>query len=124
MKISNVVSGCLVVVMTLFWLLPNSEAARGCDAQDEEQWEKLRGKLPTSDYINIKIIIYDLTKLKDKCDPKTRFSASVVQLLIRANFRQEELRVAQDQLLEAEKPYPDKSPMFGSGGPSRPLLRR
>ena len=124
MKISHVVSGCLVVVVTLLWLPPNSEAARGCDAQDEEQWEKLRDKLPTSDIFNIRIIIDDLTKLKDKCDPKTRFSASVVRMLIQANFRQEELRVAEHELLKAEKPYPDKSPTFESAVPSRPMLRR
>ena len=124
MKISHVVSGCLVVVVTLLWLPPNSEAARGCDAQDEEQWEKLRDKLPASDIFNIRIIIDDLTKLKDKCDPKTRFSASVVRVLIQANFRQEELRVAEGELQKAGKLYPGKSPTFESAVPSRPMLRR
>ena len=98
MKISHVVSGCLAVMMTLLWFPTKSEAARGCDAQDEEQWEKLRNKLPTSDIFNIRIIIDDLTKLKDKCDPKTRFSASVVRVLIQANFRQTELGGAQENV--------------------------
>lgn len=124
MKISNVASGCLLIVMTLLCVPLNSEAAPGCDSQDEEKWEKLKAKLPTSDYISIQNIIYDLTKLKDKCDPKTRFSASVVRVLIQANFRQEELRVAQHELLKAEEPYPGKSPMFESAVPSRPMLRR
>lgn len=116
MNISNVMSGCLVVVMTLFWLPPNSEAAPGCDAQDEKQWEKLRNQLPTSDFINIKIIVYDLTKLKDKCDPKTRFSASVVRLLIQANFRQQELQDALARVQKYENKFPDQSPSYDPGG--------
>ena len=95
------VSGGLLVAMTLLWAPPASEAARGCDSQDEEQWEKHKANLPTSDFNNIKIIIYDLTKLKDKCDPKTRFSASVVQLLIKANFRQAELDEALKEIVAA-----------------------
>ena len=98
MKILMMISGGLLVAMTLLWVPPASEAARGCDSQDEEQWEKLRAKLPGSDYISIKIIIDDLTKLKDKCDPKTRFSASVVRVLIQANFRQAELGGAQENV--------------------------
>jgi hypothetical protein len=124
MKISHMVSGCLVVVVTLLCVPLNSAAAPGCDSQDEEKWEKLRDKLPTTELLFISIIIDDLTKLKDKCDPKTRFSASVVKLLIQANFRQEELRVAERELLTAEKPHPSKSPMFESAIPSRPMLRR
>jgi hypothetical protein len=96
MKILMLVSGGLLVAMTLLWVPPTSEAAPGCDSQDEEKWEELKAKLPTSDYINIGIIIDDLTKLKDKCDPKTRFSASVVRVLIQANFRQAELGGAQE----------------------------
>lgn len=124
MKILKTISGGLLVSTVLLCFPISSEAARGCDAQDEEQWVKLREKLPASKILNISIIIDDLTKLKDKCDPRTRFSASVVQLLIRANFRQEELRVAEAELLKAENPYPGKSPTFESAVPSRPMLRR
>ena len=91
MKILMMISGGLMVAMTLLWVPPASEAARGCDSQDEEQWEKIKAELPKSDSITIKIIIFNLTKLKDKCDPKTRFSASVVRTLIQANFHQAEL---------------------------------
>ena len=90
MKIVKMIARSLVV-MTLFSVPLNSEAAPGCHPQDEELWLKHQKALPTSDFNNIKIVIYDLTKLKDRCDPKTRFSASVVQLLIKANFRQAEL---------------------------------
>jgi hypothetical protein len=124
MKIVKMISGGLLVVMTWFWVPLNSEAARGCDPQDEELWMKHKEALPTSDYISIKIIIWDMTKLKDKCDPKTRFSASVVRLLIQANFRQEELREALDEMVQAEQSLPDKSPRFGVTLPSRPMLRR
>jgi hypothetical protein len=95
MKILMMLSGVLLMVMTLLWVSPQSDAAVGCDSHDEDKWVKLRNDLPTSDYIKIKIIIDDLTKLKDKCDPKTRFSASVVHTLIAANFRQAELVGAQ-----------------------------
>jgi len=95
---------------------PVSDAARGCDDQDEKQWVKMRDQLPTSDLINISILIYDLTKLKDKCDPKTRFSASVVRLLIQANFRQEELRGALKRIQDYTNTYPGQSPVYDPGG--------
>lgn len=95
MKVLGVIFVGLLVVMALLYPPLKSEAARGCDSQDEEQWVKLRDKLPSSDHIQIVTIIHDLTKLKDKCDPKTRFSASVVRLLIQANFRQDELSGSQ-----------------------------
>ena len=95
MKILKTISGSVLVATMLLCLPPSSDAARGCDEQDEEQWVQLRNKLPTSDGMSVRTIIYDLTKLKDKCDPKTRFSASVVRLLISANFREDELRRAQ-----------------------------
>lgn len=91
MKIMTIISGVLVIFIMLLWVPVNSQGARGCDSQDEEQWGKIRAKLPSADYISIVILIDDLSKLKDKCDPKTRFSASVVQLLIQATFRQDEL---------------------------------
>ena len=69
-------------------------AEAACDANDEGQWEKLRDRLPTSDLLDIQTIIFDLTKLEKKCDPKTRFSASISRLLIQATFRQDELRSA------------------------------
>lgn len=113
MKILMMVLGGLLVATTLLWVPPTSEAAPGCDSQDEEKWEKLRAKLPTSDYINIGIIIDDLTKLKDKCDPKTRFSASVVQLLIKANFHRDMLGIASRMIEEAGNKLKSKdSPGF------------
>lgn len=101
MKILKMISGGLLVVMALLWVPLNSVAAPGCHPQDEELWLKHKKALPASDFNNIKIIIYDLTKLKDKCDPKTRFSASVVQLLIKANFRQAELDEALKEIVTA-----------------------
>ncbi|HEU4686050.1 MAG TPA: hypothetical protein VFS39_16205 [Nitrospira sp.] len=84
--------GCVLLVSMSLCCSPSAEAA--CDAADEKQWEKIRNQLPTSDLLNIGILIDDLTKLHKKCDPKTRFSASVTQLLFSATFRQDELRRA------------------------------
>lgn len=95
MRIVAMMSGGLLIAMTLLSGPLNGAAAPGCHPQDEDLWKKHRDALPTSDFISIKIIIDDLTKLKDKCDPKTRFSASVVRTLIAANFRQDELSGSQ-----------------------------
>ncbi|HSQ52352.1 MAG TPA: hypothetical protein VLL94_13950 [Nitrospiraceae bacterium] len=95
MKILKTISGGLLVATMLLCFPLGSEAARGCGEQDEERWEQMKAELPTADGMKVRAIIYDLTKLKDKCDPKTRFSASVVRTLIAANFRQAELDEAQ-----------------------------
>lgn len=92
MKTMRAISGCMLLVIMSMCIPAVGEAA--CDANDEEQWEKLRDRLPTSDLLNIDIIIFDLTKLQKRCDPKTRFSASISRLLIQATFRQDELRSA------------------------------
>ncbi len=91
MKIFTIISGFLVILMTLLWIPPNSEAFRECNDQDEKRWIKIRDELPKADYISIKILIDDLKKLKDQCDPKTRFHTSIVRLFINATFRQDEL---------------------------------
>lgn len=92
MKVFTMISGGLLVATVLLCFPPSSEAAPGCDAQDEEQWEQLKAEIPRADGNTILGIISALTKLKDKCDPRTRFSASVVKQLIKANFREHELR--------------------------------
>lgn len=97
----STVAVCLLIALESVWIpfavgdeitpRPTFPKKPGYDKNDERQWEQLRGQLPTGDMDGVGKIIDELTKLKDKCDPKTRFSASVVRLLISANFRYEEL---------------------------------
>lgn len=111
MKTASAITGCLLIAFVMFCGRPASgdpsidilpmpsfpKGAAGCDASHEKLWEKYRDELPTSDVMRIRsIIIPDLTKMHKRCDPKTRFSASVAQLLIRANFRLDELGGAQE----------------------------
>ncbi len=109
MKTVKTIPGCALFMMISLCLPAVGSAAVGCDKQDEERWVQMRDKLPTAGLTDIQAVIDDLTKLNAKCDPKTRFSSSVVQLLFRASF----LKDSVERLKKMEK---QQSPLYDPSG--------
>ena len=84
MTIFKTISDRMLLVMLLLCVPAMGEAA--CDQQDEDRWKAMRDGLPTASAEHLELYREQLTKLNGKCDPKTRFSASVVQLLFKVSF--------------------------------------
>lgn len=105
MTIFKTISGCVLLVMLLLCVPATGEAA--CDQQDEDRWKAMRDSLPAAGAEHLELYKEALTKLNGKCDPKTRFSASVVQLLFKVSFELDamnRIKEAQSQQSRAYDP--------------------